>query len=159
MPAAMGVKSTTSAKRMLASSNCSAMVRGPDLQRLRDLARQDVEQQHLGALLEEVALAHEVVEQPEHHQHDGAEIEHEEPRDQVVGQARRREIRLDERADHQQHDEAHDPQHGLAQVLDQQRAQRTEGRPQDHRARLAVAASASITRNGRSRMSRSWVKR
>ena len=57
------------------------------LQRLRDLARQDVEQQHLGALLEVVALAHEVVEQPEDHQHDGAEIEHEEPRHQVVGQA------------------------------------------------------------------------
>src|SRR5918994_1021001 len=83
MPAAIGVKSTTSAKRMLASSNCSAMVRGPIF--------------------------------------NGAEIEHEEPRDQVVGQARRREIRLDERADHQQDNEAHDPQHGLAQVLDQQR--------------------------------------
>ena len=37
----------------------------PRLQRLRDLPRQDVEQQHLGALLEEVALADEVVEQPE----------------------------------------------------------------------------------------------
>ena len=62
MPAAIGVNPTTSANRMLAASWCAAMVRRSTFS-ASEISWQDVEQQPLGAILEEVALPDEVVQQ------------------------------------------------------------------------------------------------
>ena len=48
----------------------------------------------------------------------------------------------------QEQDEAHDPQHRLPQILDQKRDDRTERRPDDHRARILEAAKAHRDKPG-----------
>ena len=50
------------------------------LQHLRDVLRQDVEQQTFRPLLEEIALADEVIQQAKDDRGDGADVENEEPR-------------------------------------------------------------------------------
>ena len=71
-----GVKSTTSANRIEAAANWSAIVVAVGLEPVGDRAGEDVEQQVLGPVLLDaqrrerlLALAHELHEEPEH---DGA---------------------------------------------------------------------------------------
>ena len=101
-------------------------------ERFGDFLRQDIEQQRLRAFLEEVSLPDEIVEQREDDGDHAAEVQDEEPGDERLRQSGRREIGLKSRAHDQEQDEAHDPEHGLAQILDQQRDERTERRPDDH---------------------------
>src|ERR1700738_3481494 len=79
------------------------------LQGLGDLLRQDVEQQHLRAFLEEIAAADEVMQQPECDRNHRSEVEYEEPRHERVGQLCRRQMGLQQGSDRQQRDEADDP--------------------------------------------------
>ena len=91
------------------------------LERFRDFLRQDIEQQGLRALLEEVPLPDEIVEQREDDGDHAAEVQDEEPGDERLRQCGRHEMGLQNGAHDQEQDEAHDPKHGLAQLLDQQR--------------------------------------
>ena len=68
-----GVKSTTSANRIDAAANWSAIVGGVGLEPVGDRARQDVQQQGLGTVLLDaqlrerfLALADELDQEPEH---------------------------------------------------------------------------------------------
>ena len=58
---------------------------GFGLEGFGDLLRQDVEEQHLRALLEEVTTPNEVMQQPEYDRDHRSEIEHEEPCHERVG--------------------------------------------------------------------------
>ena len=119
-----------------------------DFERVRDFLRQDIEQQRLGALLEEVSLRDEIVEQREDDRDHAAEVQDKEPGDERLWQRGRLERRLENRTHDQEQDEAHDPQQSLPQILDQKRNDRTERRPDDHRARIPEAAKAHRDKPG-----------
>jgi hypothetical protein len=68
------------------------------LEGLRDFPGKYVEQQHFGALLKEITLTDEVIEQPESDGYHRAYIEYEEPGHECLGQLDRHEIRLQEGA-------------------------------------------------------------
>ena len=98
------------------------------LKRVRDFLRQDIEEQRLRTLLEEVSLRNEIVEQREDDRDHAAEVQDEEPGDERFRQrwglsegSKPRPI--------QEQDEAHDPQHRLAQILDQKRDERDRAPP------------------------------
>ena len=66
-------------------------------ERVRDFLRQDIEQQRFGALLEEVSLRDEVVEQREHDRDHAAEVKDKEPGDKCFRQRGRLERGLEQR--------------------------------------------------------------
>ena len=117
-------------------------------ERVRDFLRQDIEQQRLRTLLKEVSLRDEIVEQREDDRDHGAEVQDEEPGDERLRQLGRLERWLENRSHDQEQDEAHDPQHRLAQILDQKRDERAKRRPDDHRARILEAAKAHRDKPG-----------
>ena len=100
-----------------------------DLQGFGDLPRQDVEQQRLRALLEEIPLADEIMHEEKDDADHEAQIEHEEPGDEGVRQPGRRQVRLKDGGYDQQDNEAHDPEHGFPEVLDQQRNRADRAQP------------------------------
>ncbi len=112
------------------------------LECVRDFLRQNVQEQRLGPFLEEVSLRDKIIEQREDDRDHAAEVQNEEPGDERLRQVRGFQRWLESRAHDQEQDEAHDPQQSLAQILDQKRDERTERRPDDHRARILEAAKA-----------------
>src|SRR6201996_7137148 len=58
---------------------------GFGLEGFGDLLRQDVEEQHLRAVLEEITAPNEVMQQPEYDRDHRSEVEHEEPSHERVG--------------------------------------------------------------------------
>ena len=146
-----GVKSTTSANRMLASSKWSAIEFGIRLEALRDLGREDVEQERLDARLRGLPSSRERDEQQHRDERDDDDVEHVEGPDEGVGQigaVRPNDFGESER-EQDRGDEGCEPRPGPAGAVEGDCPEWREQRPQDHRARLVDTAEHDRPQRGR----------
>ena len=136
---------------MLASSKWSAIELRIRLEALRDLGREDVEQELLDARLRGVPSSRERHEQQHRDERDDDDVEDVEGPDEGVGQVGA--VRPNDFGENEREQEGGDegckPRPRAAGAVERDCPERREQRPQDHRARLVETAEHDRPRRGR----------